>query len=458
MVDRRHFLLTGATALAGAGLGAEAAAGAAGNPTESALLPDLAFLKDTPLFDAERARFFLDQEGLDALVVTHPANVYYLSNHWPQLDRMGFTDSSIAIWSKDPQRPLTLVMHAFSYFYTVSPEAYFDGRLVFPYTNPTGPAATEGAEPPAAPARGLRVMDPELMTAREQHRQRSLDGARAASADASWALAKALSELGLDEARLGIDDGRLEPVLRSRGVAAELRPAENTLRRIRMAKSPVEIRLMRLAAQQNVDAAMAAAQQARDLGSTQALRARFYAEAAARGNSGVFMVINGASSEVIDEPIDDGMAFSVDCVSHCRHYHGDFARTIFVGEPRPEMRRATEAIGIAWQEIRAQLRAGMRFEDVTRIGRESIRKQGLDLPVSFRPHSVGLFHTDHPQPSLIEPRTPDALVLEENMILSVDCPVLQAGQGGTAHLEDLMLIGKTGAEPIHDTPPGVIVV
>ena len=225
-----------------------------------------------------------------------------------------------------------------------------------------------------------------------------------------------------------------------------------------MSKSPVEIQLMRLAAQQNVDAAMAAARQARALGSTQALRARFYAEAAARGNSGVFMVINGASSEVIDEPIGDGMAFSIDCVSHCRHYHGDFARTIFVGEPRPQMRRATDAIAVAWQEIREQLRAGMRFDDVSRIGRESIKKQGLDLPVSFRPHSVGLFHTDHPQPSLIEPRKPDELVLEENMILSVDCPVLQAGQGGTAHLEDLMLIGRNGAEPIHDVPPGVIVV
>ncbi|MEJ2535227.1 MAG: M24 family metallopeptidase, partial [Gammaproteobacteria bacterium] len=431
---------------------------AAGGPRKGDPLPELGFLKDTPLFDAARARFFMEREGLDALVVTHSANVYYLSNHWPQLDRMGFTDSAIAIWPKDPQRPLTLIMHAFSYFYTVSPEAYFEGRLIFPYTNPTGPAETEGAEPPSAPARGLRVLDPELMTAREQHRQQSLAGAKPASADASWALKKALAELGLSKARLGIDDTRLEAVLRSRGVDAEVRPAENTLRRIRMSKSPVEIQLMRLAAQQNVDAAMAAARQARALGSTQALRARFYAEAAARGNSGVFMVINGASSEVIDEPIGDGMAFSIDCVSHCRHYHGDFARTIFVGEPRPQMRRATDAIAVAWQEIREQLRAGMRFDDVSRIGRESIKKQGLDLPVSFRPHSVGLFHTDHPQPSLIEPRKPDELVLEENMILSVDCPVLQAGQGGTAHLEDLMLIGRNGAEPIHDVPPGVIVV
>jgi len=456
MSTRRDFL--GAATLAGLGAAAGAHAAGPGDEPNGPALPDLSFLKDTPLFDAARARHFLEREGMDALVVTHPANVYYLSNHWPQLDRMGFTDSAITIWPRDPSRPVTLIMHAFSYFYTVSPEAYFDGRLVFPYTQPTGAPPAPGREPPSAPARGLRVRDAEMMTERETHRQRSLEAARPASADASWALAKALAELRLESAVLGIDDPALEGVLRRRGIEAETRPAENTLRRIRMAKSPTEVHLMRLAAQQNMEAAMAAARAARELGSTQALRQRFYAEAAARGNTGVFMVINGASSEVIDEPIEEGMALSIDCVSHCRHYHGDFARTLFVGEPDPYMKQVTKAIATAWQDIREQLKAGMRFADVTDIGKASIRKQGLDLPVSFRVHSVGLFHTDHPQPSLIEPRRPDELVLEPNTILSVDCPVLQAGQGGTAHLEDLMLIGESGAEPIHDVPPGVIVV
>lgn len=49
-------------------------------------------------------------------------------------------------------------------------------------------------------------------------------------------------------------------------------------------------------------------------------------------------------------------------------------------------------------------------------------------------------------------------MLEENRILSVDCPILEAGMGGTAHLEDLLLIGPHGAEAIHEVPPGVIVV
>lgn len=431
----------------------------AGVPT--AAPPDLGFLKDSPLVDAERARFFMQAQGLDALVVAYPANVFYLSNHWPQLDRMGFTGSAIAIYPRDPARPIALVMHAFLYYYTHSPESAFEGRLVFPYTQPADPSAVppeDGSEPAASPARVMRVNDPELMSDRDKRRQHALESAQPASVDASWALAKALKSLGLDGRTLGVDDPALELVLRARGLSNPVIPAENVIRRIRMAKSEVEIRMMRLAARQNVEAAMAAARAARELGSTRLLRARFFSEAAARGNLGVFMVINGTSSEVIDEPIVEGMALSIDCVSSCRFYHGDFARTIFVGEPRPQMQRASKAIATAWSDIQEQLRAGLRFADIPRIGRESLRKQGVDLRVSFTPHSVGLFHTDHPQPSLLGPRTAEELVLEENMILSVDCPVFESGLGGTAHLEDLMLIRKDGAEPIHTVPQGVVVV
>jgi Xaa-Pro aminopeptidase len=215
---------------------------------------------------------------------------------------------------------------------------------------------------------------------------------------------------------------------------------------------------MRLAAQQNVAAAFAAARFAREAGSTRVLRSRFVAEAALRGNTGLFMVIDGSSSEVMDWPLRDGMAVSIDCVSTCRHYHGDFARTIFIGEPREPIRRATRAISIAWDDVRGKLRAGLKFSDVTRIGRESLKKQGIDLTVSFRPHSVGLFHSDQPRNDLAQGRVPMDLVLEENMILSVDCPVLDTGLGGTAHLEDLMLIRADGAEPLHETGERVIVV
>jgi len=423
--------------------------------------PDLAFLRDTPLLNIERARDFLARERLDALIATRSANVFYVTNHYPQPDRMGAIHSMAAVVSRDPARPIAVVAGAFSWYYSHSDESAFDDRILFTYTQPaesvaggTGVDATTPASPPVT----LRIVDETRVTPRERRRRHQLARARSNSASASAALASALVELKLGGARLGIDDLAVEPALRAQGIEAQLVPAEDTLRRIRFAKSPAEIRMMRLASTANREAALIAARSARDAGTTRALRARFFAEAALRGNAPLFMVIDGSSSEVMDAPLRDGMALSIDCVSACRYYHGDFARTIFIGEPPKTMRRATTAIATAWNEVRGQLKAGMRYSDVRRIGRESLRRQGADFNVSFTPHSVGLFHTDHPFRDMLgNPGTED-LVLEENTVLSVDCPVLDAGIGGSAHLEDLMLIGRERSEPIHEIGENVIVV
>jgi Xaa-Pro aminopeptidase len=457
MLSRRSFVAAGALGAALAG-GSSASADGPLPTDQTPDIPDLAFLRSEPVADAERLRRFMDREGLDALVVSHPANVFYLTNHWPQLDRMGFEGSGIAIFAKDPARPIALVMHAFLYYYTHTPESDFSDRLVFPYTEPAvGPVAATG-ELQAVPARTQRVVDPTLVTALDRHRFGMFARVAPPSADASWALIKAIRELRLDGMTIGVDDPRLEAALRSRGFEGEVREGENVIRRARLAKSPVELRLMRYAAQNNVSAAMAAAGRARSLGTSRRLRAEFYSEAAKRGNTGHFMVIGGTSTEVLDQAFEDGAAVSIDCVSTCRFYHGDFGRTIFFGEPRPQVRNAVNAVATAWQEIREQLRPGMRFADIPRIGRESLSRQGADLSVSFTPHSVGLFHTDHPQPSLVAPRSPQELVIENDMVLSVDCPVFMAGLGGSVHLEDLMHIRDGRAEALHEVPPPVIVV
>jgi Xaa-Pro aminopeptidase len=458
-VSRRAALALGAGVAAGsASAGPSRAAQPSARRAADPAPPDLSFLQDTPLMDGEKLRRLMVEEGLDAMIVAKPANVFYVSNHWPQLDRMGMEGAGIAIVARDPAKPITLVMHAFLYYYTHTPESRFTDRQVFTYTNPTGPAADPAVEPPMAPARTMRVADPARTTPLDAHRAAMFARARPPSADASWALWKAVADLRLTEATVGIDDPVLEGALRSRGFSGVVRPGEDTIRRARLSKSPAELRLMRLAAQANVDAAMTAARRARRSGTARRLRADFFAEAARRGNDGHFMVIGGTSSEALDQPLVDGTSVSIDCVSTCRFYHGDFGRTIFIGEPRAEVRKAAEAVATAWQEIRERLRPGMAFADIPRIGRETLARLGADLSVSFTPHSVGLFHTDHPQPSLIAPRRADALKLEENMVLSVDCPVFMAGLGGTVHLEDLMWIRGGRAEPVHTVPPPIIVV
>ena len=71
--------------------------------------------------------------------------------------------------------------------------------------------------------------------------------------------------------------------------------------------------------------------------------------------------------------------------------------------------------------------------------------------VPFTPHSIGLSHTDEPGPGGSSTFwTKDNIVLEENMVLSIDMPIKASGIGGSAHLEDLTLITKDGAVQIND--------
>jgi Xaa-Pro aminopeptidase len=462
MVTRRDALRGGfaTAALAGATVAEATKVGATPASAATPRPPDLSFLRDTPLMNAERARDFLAREKLDALIVTRSPNVFYVTNHYPQADRMGAIHAMSAVLCRDPARPLAIVAQSFVWYYSHSDESAFGNRAIFTYTEPEDPASSAPitTTTPATAPRQLHIYDEKQVTARERRRRASLASARSNSASAPAALARALHELKLTDARLGLDDLAVEPALRAQGLRAQIVAAEDTLRRIRFAKSPAEVRMMRIATAANREAGLVAARTAREAGSTRVLRARFFAEAALRGNMPLFMVLDGSSSEVMDWPLRDGMALSMDCVSSCRHYHGDFARTIFIGEPPKSMQRATKAISIAWGEVREQLKAGMRYSEVRRVGRESLRKQGVELNVSFNTHSVGLFHTDHPHRDMFADARPEDLVLEENTVLSVDCPVLEAGIGGTAHLEDLMLIGKTRSEPLHEIGENVIVV
>jgi hypothetical protein len=218
MIDRRLLLagLGGGAALGLADTDARAANGSSPPATRApvpapATRPDFGFLRTDPLVNAERARMIMARENLDAFVVTQPTNVFYLANHWPNLDRMGFRHSMFVIYPRDPKRPVAMVMTGFLHYYRFADDVDLPDHVVFPYTTPADPsaAAPDGAgatEPAAAPTRMHRVLDPTLLTPREKRRRQVSEAAQPESATADWALLKALRHLGLEKGRLGIDD------------------------------------------------------------------------------------------------------------------------------------------------------------------------------------------------------------------------------------------------------------
>ena len=450
--ERRDFIaaatmanaVTGASASAAPGTGAVAQGLTLGHAPKGDLLrpalPDIGFATREPFLDRERARRILTEDGLDAMVVGEGRNVFHATNFFPLLERMSMIASTLAIIPRDPQRPVALVIPVFSYYYIQADDGPVPGVQPFVFTSPR-PGAAAGdvvvykldGEPPA----------------REQNRRKVLAAAAPYHASMEQALGKALAELGVARGRLGYDDSSVAQLLTRAALAATLVDADDTPRRIRLVRTPAEVRMMKLASEANVTAAHATIRAARELGSVRALRQRFFAEAALRGNLGVFMVVNASSSDAYDEPLRDGQALMIDCVSHLRNFHGDYGRTIFFGEPNKRMRYCTDAMAKTWGELQGLIRPGMCFSQVRELGTTTLAKFGIDVPVTFSPHSVGLAHTD--QPRLNADGSRAEVIIEENMILSIDCPLFETGAGGTAHLEDLVLVTRQGTVPIHDT-------
>lgn len=410
-------------------------------------LPDIGFSRSEPFLDRERARRILEAQGLDALVLVEGRNVFHATQFFPLLERMSLKGSTLAVIPKDPNRPVALVIPAFSYYYIQSDDGLVPGVVPYVFTSPTNAESSEQETTATFPL--MYRLDGGEVPMREQRRRAAIEAAAPYSASMERALAKALRDLGADRGRVGYDDPLALPTLSRAAPAVTPISAEDTPRWIRLVRTPAEIRMMTLASKTNIEAAQATLAVARDLGSMRAIRQRFFAEAALRGNLGVFMVVNGSSSEAYDEPLRDGSAFLIDCVSHLRNFHGDYGRTVFVGEPTKRMRACTNAMSTVWTAMQPLIRPGLRFSEIRQMGASLLAQFGLDAPVVFSPHSVGLAHTDQPRSAL--GGGPVDLTVEENMILSIDCPLFETGAGGTAHLEDLVRITPQGAVPIHDT-------
>jgi Xaa-Pro aminopeptidase len=457
MMDRRSALTgivatAGATALATASLGAEQKASAT-----ASLAPDMPILG--PRMNMVRAYEIMERLNIDALVLGEGLNLYHASGYWPLTSRMGHAPSTFAIVTRNDSQPLSVVLSSFTYYYQMADVHRSQDYPVYIYTAPAGPIGEDG-EPEAAPLMVFRDRKEIPMDAVESRRA-SLAYAAAqdigAWAGAKYAMAKALKDLGLSKATLAVDHPTVQALLSEAAPDATLIDADTALRRIRPIKSDLEITLMRQAATANSEAALAAVQTVRAGATYRELRSTFYAEAARRGNKGVFLVVDRVSADLYDAPFRDGQAFLIDAVSENQGYHGDYGRTVFIGEPSKSMEKATSAMGQAWTEVRHALKPGMRFSEIIAYGQQTLKKMGADYTISFTPHSVGLYHTDHVGMAGAAAFREDTM-LEKGMIISVDCPLLESGVGGSAHLEDLTLITADGSEPIHDVGHQTIIV
>lgn len=473
-IDRRNILLglAGAASVAGA----TACARTDDSEQEATSMGDAqTFANDTrtrpglptaPLLNRARASQIMEQEGVEALICSRPENIYYLTNHYPMLARMGIDQLSYAIVTRDTTIAPILVAGQFAYYLGATERAtpnFVDVRL---YTGPTeadeyyqSMSVFEQMDAVGVDSFLPKMHDHHPLHSIEQKRRTlTLDVSERIYPTSEVALVNAVKDLLLKDKRVAVDTAQLKGLLERAERLDIAETGENLIRRVRLQKTAAEIDLARYAARANAEAGRQAAMSVRDGASFQDLRTQYELACAERGLKTEFMVIDGIIPEQVPRKIEEGRSFLIDCVSHYQNYHGDYGRTVCVGEPTRQIQKATDALSKVWDELLPQLTPGLRYSEIGDMATKAFADQNSDATLICNPHSVGVHHTDEPSRPDTHHWAKDDLELLEGMVLSVDLPIADIGLGGSGHLEDLVLIGAEGAELLNDTGDRVIIV
>lgn len=409
------------------------------------------------LANFSRARRLMAQQGLDALVVRQTVNVGYFAGYEPFLARMGFETPGLAVVPRDSARPVTLIASSVD-VWRLSQQDGWRPDSIIPFTGTADlEALKQAAMPKAYPAdmswptdqAGLTPNDKRMMAYVERF-------APNVAPSPEWGLVKALKELGLSTAVVGYDEPAIAQMIAGHGLEdVECRDALNLIRRIRMVKTPGEVDMMRHVGQHNAAAAHAAMDGIEKGMTLSDIQRLFAVETAKRDLLPVFIVA-GSLHDLPHGEVREGEPILIDAVSSYKGYHGDYGRTFLLGEAPRAFKPKTQKLQIAWQAAFDMIRPGVRYSQIREAAIEAVRKAaiGEQLPV-VNPHSVGLQHTDEPGMEGMPGFVKDDIVLEAGMTMTVDLPHLEPGWGA-CHLEDLIVVTETGAEPLHDMSRPVV--
>jgi Xaa-Pro aminopeptidase len=269
-----------------------------------------------------------------------------------------------------------------------------------------------------------------------------------------------MKESGIVKGRVAVDDMRIAHLLQRIGVAdnIEFVDGDNLFRRIRYIKSEPEIALMRVAGAKNAEAALATARSIEKGMSFAEIERRFLAECALRGNAMSFIIAGVTLGFLPDAEVVPGKPFLIDAVSNFQQYHGDFARSVVLGEPSKEVIKRANAQQAAREATFSILKPGTKYSDIQAAGYAAFKKAGGNPDTLIvNPHSLGLQHTDQPYDDTNPWRGGEDIVLKAGMVITVDLPYIEIGFGA-GHNEDLMLITADGYEAMNSEEEPLVIV
>lgn len=357
-----------------------------------------------------RVRSALETRGLDALIVTTPANIRYLSNHVGSAGTLIVTPEEIQL------------LVDFRYREAVR------SRQDSPYACP-----------------GLRLYDvPD-----------SYDEALVSATIASSA-----KVIGIEAGHLTV--ARLEWLTRtwqSRGAGIGVRSTERLIERFRAVKDEAEVAILREAARRLTDVAGLAMESVRE-GVTErevagvveaALRQAGYERPAFDT-----IVASGPNSaqphyRAGDRALHAGDLVVLDFGGVLDGYCSDLTRTVSVGNPSPDAVRLHTAVRDAQAAAIDAVKPGATTAEIDGAARRVLVGHGLGEAFGHGTgHGLGL--DVHEEPRVSKPRSDmPSERLEPGMVFTIEPGAYLAGFGGV-RIEDDVLVTETGCEVLTSVP------
>ena len=282
----------------------------------------------------------------------------------------------------------------------------------------------------------------------------------------SAVLAKVSDSVGGGNVRVGIEDSMPLAEFRAlqrtfEGRAIDLVELSGFVETLRQGKDDFEIAAMRKA-QSITDAAFAKIIAFMKPGMTerevQLQLDRYMYEGGAEGLAFGTIVATGAhaaSPHAIpgETKLALGDAVVMDFGARYAGYCSDMTRTVFVGEPSDEVRRAYGAIRRANEECEAMLRAGLSGADVHQHAEAVLEEEGFGGAMGHSlGHSVGL--DIHEAPNL-SPKNPKALCAGN--VVTVEPGIYLTGKFGM-RLEDFGVVREASYEVFTQSTHEMIII
>ncbi len=383
-------------------------------------------------FNQARAKAFMGECGLDALIATSHVNITYFSGYFCWLD------PTIRGYMLQPGAPASLALPGYAVFPLEGEPALVLNPLF----------AINGAD---LWVRDIHVfgdsgIDETLTSDELPDNHLCIHNLLMAPPRASTsleALLQILEERGLRDGRLGVDMEGLtsdrQAELRDQLPGASLRDCSNLVRLIRMVKNEYEVDLLTRSAEINEQAGMQVLAEASPGRSLQDLALRYRVLAAEQGADFDHFCIGLGGLGMATEPNyelahDDVMMVDFGCIY--QRCFSDTGTTLAMGELSAPLMRRFEAVRESVAAGAAAARPGASASSVREAMWEALQELGLTASYPHG-HGVGLEVRDYPtivpdnglriQDDCID--VPSDVPMEENMVFNLESSMFLPGVG-----------------------------